>query len=116
MPSRFYTPSDSLVLREGQGSSVQGPDGTPAPGPLDPQEQRDQQPWTLGAPPPFGADSSEHVKLDRLQVGSQTVDRQTDTLQTDRQTPYRQTDTLQTDRHTGGQTDRQTGGQIDSLR
>ncbi|CAL8370062.1 unnamed protein product [Lota lota] len=65
VPSRFYTPSDSLVLKDGQGSSIQDPSSTPTPGSplLDPR----QQPWSRGPPPPFGSDSSEHVRLDRLQ-------------------------------------------------
>ncbi|KAJ3586856.1 hypothetical protein NHX12_013248, partial [Muraenolepis orangiensis] len=50
VPSRFYTPSDSLVLKEGQGSSIQEPvlASPPAAPPLDPWHQADQQPWTGG--------------------------------------------------------------------
>ncbi|KAA8582349.1 hypothetical protein FQN60_009089 [Etheostoma spectabile] len=57
------TPSDSLVLKEGQSSSMQEP--VPAP-PLPPQ-QKDESAWIGGDRPPLGADNSQHVRLDSLQ-------------------------------------------------
>ncbi|XP_035864341.1 laminin subunit alpha-5 isoform X2 [Sander lucioperca] len=63
VPSRFQTPSDSLVLKEGQSSSMLEP--VPAP-PLPPQ-RRDESAWTGGDRPPLGADNSQHVRLDSLQ-------------------------------------------------
>uniref|UniRef100_A0A3Q3WGN0 Uncharacterized protein n=1 Tax=Mola mola TaxID=94237 RepID=A0A3Q3WGN0_MOLML len=70
VPSRFQTPSDSLVLKEGQSSSVQepilaSPAGAPPP-PLS-SPQRDEPAWTGGERPPYGADNSEHVRLDSVQ-------------------------------------------------
>uniref|UniRef100_A0A8C9YTX6 Laminin A chain n=1 Tax=Sander lucioperca TaxID=283035 RepID=A0A8C9YTX6_SANLU len=67
VPSRFQTPSDSLVLKEGQSSSMLEP--VPAP-PLPPQ-RRDESAWTGGDRPPLGADNSQHVRLDSLQVRTQ---------------------------------------------
>uniref|UniRef100_A0AAQ5Y5K7 Laminin subunit alpha-5 n=1 Tax=Amphiprion ocellaris TaxID=80972 RepID=A0AAQ5Y5K7_AMPOC len=70
--SRFQTPSNSLVLKEGQSSSMQeepllaSPPAAAAP-PLS-FYQRDEPAWTGGHRPPFGADNSEHVRLDSLQV------------------------------------------------
>ncbi|XP_023128669.2 laminin subunit alpha-5 isoform X1 [Amphiprion ocellaris] len=69
--SRFQTPSNSLVLKEGQSSSMQeepllaSPPAAAAP-PLS-FYQRDEPAWTGGHRPPFGADNSEHVRLDSLQ-------------------------------------------------
>ncbi|XP_042370066.1 laminin subunit alpha-5-like, partial [Plectropomus leopardus] len=68
VPSRFQTPSDSLVLKEGQSSSMQEPVlASPAAAPPLPFHQRDEPAWTGGDRPPYGADSSEHVRLDSLQ-------------------------------------------------
>ncbi|XP_022051460.2 laminin subunit alpha-5 isoform X1 [Acanthochromis polyacanthus] len=65
--SRFQTPSNSLVLKEGQSSSMQEEPllASPAEAPL--SYQRDEPAWTGGHRPPFGADNSEHVRLDSLQ-------------------------------------------------
>ncbi|CAJ1084378.1 laminin subunit alpha-5 isoform X1 [Xyrichtys novacula] len=70
VPSRFQTPSDSLVLKEGQSSSMQEPIlASPAAAPLLPlhHHQSDQPAWTGGDRPPHGADNSDHVRLDSVQ-------------------------------------------------
>ncbi|XP_047462931.1 laminin subunit alpha-5 isoform X2 [Mugil cephalus] len=69
VPSRFQTPSDSLVLKEGQSSSMQElpVPATPAPAPPLPFYQRDEAPWTGGDRPPHVADNSDHIRLDSLQ-------------------------------------------------
>ncbi|XP_059188801.1 laminin subunit alpha-5 isoform X2 [Centropristis striata] len=64
VPSRFQTPSSSLVLKEGQSSSMQ--ELVLAAPPLPPQHQRDEPAWS-GDRPPHAADHSEHVRLDALQ-------------------------------------------------
>ncbi|XP_034027667.1 laminin subunit alpha-5 [Thalassophryne amazonica] len=68
IPSRFQIPSDSLVLKEGQSSSVQdsAQDSSPAAPPVSIQ-QEDQPAWTAGIRPPYGADNTDHVRLDSLQ-------------------------------------------------
>lgn len=69
VPSRFQTPSDSLVLKEGQSSSMQEPIlASPAAAPPLPFYQRDEPAWTGGDRPPHGADNGDHVRLDSLQV------------------------------------------------
>ncbi|KAM3872260.1 laminin subunit alpha-5 [Diretmus argenteus] len=77
VPSRFQTPSDSLVLKDGQASSVQDPSlaapqpapplGTPPPAPPLAGHQGDQPSWAGGQRPPYGADNADHVRLDSLQ-------------------------------------------------
>ncbi|XP_067382208.1 laminin subunit alpha-5 isoform X2 [Channa argus] len=68
VPSRFQTPSDSLVLKEGQSSSVQDPIlASPAAAPLLPFNLRHEPTWTGEYRPPHGADNSDHVRLDSLQ-------------------------------------------------
>ncbi|XP_045913044.1 laminin subunit alpha-5 isoform X2 [Micropterus dolomieu] len=68
VPSRFQTPSDSLVLKDGQSSSMQEPIlSSPAAAPPLLFQQRDELPWTGGDRPPHGADNSDHVRLDSLQ-------------------------------------------------
>ncbi|XP_015822830.1 laminin subunit alpha-5 isoform X1 [Nothobranchius furzeri] len=57
IPSRFQTPSDSLVLKEGQSSSTEE----------EPVHHRDEPVWMGGVRPPFGADNSNHMRLDPLQ-------------------------------------------------
>ncbi|XP_047186725.1 laminin subunit alpha-5 isoform X2 [Scophthalmus maximus] len=67
-PSRFRTPSDSLVLKDGQSSSTLEPIlASPAGAPPLPLRQGDDPPWTGGDRPPHGADTSDHVRLDSLQ-------------------------------------------------
>ncbi|XP_027144166.1 laminin subunit alpha-5 isoform X2 [Larimichthys crocea] len=67
VPSRFQTPSDSLVVKEGQSSSVQEPIlASPAAAPPL-HYQSDEAAWTGGDRPPHGADNSDHVRLDSLQ-------------------------------------------------
>ncbi|KAM9785933.1 laminin subunit alpha-5 [Neosynchiropus ocellatus] len=68
IPSRFQTPSDSLVLKEGQSSSMQDHfQATPAPAPPLPYQQRDDPSWTIRARPPLGADNGDHIRLDSEQ-------------------------------------------------
>ncbi|XP_043984093.1 laminin subunit alpha-5 isoform X1 [Gambusia affinis] len=72
VPSRFQTPSDSLVLKEGQSSStedaaVQAVQASPAAAPPLSPNQRDEPVWMGDVRPPFGADSSFHMRLDSLQ-------------------------------------------------
>ncbi|XP_028307698.1 laminin subunit alpha-5 isoform X2 [Gouania willdenowi] len=68
VPSRFQTPSDSLVLKEGQRSSVQEPIlASPAAAPPLFSYLGDEPVWSLTERPPFGADNSGHVRLDSLQ-------------------------------------------------
>uniref|UniRef100_A0A7N6B1R5 Laminin subunit alpha-5 n=1 Tax=Anabas testudineus TaxID=64144 RepID=A0A7N6B1R5_ANATE len=57
VPSRFQTPSDSLVLKEGQSSSVQEPILASPASPLS-LEERDEWAWTGGNQPPHGADNT----------------------------------------------------------
>ncbi|KAL7397953.1 hypothetical protein ABVT39_002224 [Epinephelus coioides] len=72
VPSRFQTPSDSLVLKEGQSSSMQEPIlASPAAAPPLPFHRRDEPSWTGGERPPHGADNSDHVRLDSLQNAAQ---------------------------------------------
>ncbi|XP_049919958.1 laminin subunit alpha-5 isoform X1 [Epinephelus moara] len=72
VPSRFQTPSDSLVLKEGQSSSMQEPIlASPAAAPPLPFHRRDEPSWTGGDRPPHGADNSDHVRLDSLQNAAQ---------------------------------------------
>ncbi|XP_036961278.1 laminin subunit alpha-5 isoform X1 [Acanthopagrus latus] len=67
VPSRFQTPSDSLVLKEGQSSSMQEPIlASPAAAPPL-SYQSDAPTWTGGDRPPHGADNSDHVRLDSVQ-------------------------------------------------
>lgn len=67
-PSRFQTPSDSLVLKDGQSSSTQEQVLTfPAvASPLPPYQKESS--WSEGVRPPFGADTSDHIRLDSVQV------------------------------------------------
>lgn len=69
VPSRFQTPSDSLVLKEGQSSSVQEPIlASPAAAPPLSSQQRDEAAWTGGDRAPHAVDNGEHVRLDSAQV------------------------------------------------
>ncbi|KAJ8370727.1 hypothetical protein SKAU_G00107550 [Synaphobranchus kaupii] len=65
IPSRFQTPSQSLVLKEGQASLVQDP-GVALP-PDSQSLPADSPPWAAGDRPPNAADSGEHVRLDHSQ-------------------------------------------------
>uniref|UniRef100_A0A8C2ZML6 Laminin subunit alpha-5 n=1 Tax=Cyclopterus lumpus TaxID=8103 RepID=A0A8C2ZML6_CYCLU len=68
IPSRFQTPSDSLVLKEGQSSSIQEPIlASPVAVPPLPFHQSDEPAWTGGDRPPYGADNGDHIRLDSLQ-------------------------------------------------
>ncbi|XP_069573485.1 laminin subunit alpha-5 [Brachyistius frenatus] len=73
VPSRFRTPSDSLVLKEGQSSSMQeepflaSPPAAAPPSPPPSSNQGDDASWSGGERPPFGADNGDHVRLDSLQ-------------------------------------------------
>ncbi|XP_037539699.1 laminin subunit alpha-5 [Nematolebias whitei] len=69
VPSRFQTPTDSLVLKEGQSSSTQEEliQTSPAAAPPLSVHQREEPVWLGGVRPPFGADSSNHMHLDSLQ-------------------------------------------------
>ncbi|MEQ2157332.1 hypothetical protein GOODEAATRI_000720 [Goodea atripinnis] len=70
VPSRFQTPSDSLVLKEGQSSSTQEEPAQASPAvapPLSPS-QRDESVWMAEVRPPFGADNNHHMHLDSLQA------------------------------------------------
>ncbi|XP_031700147.1 laminin subunit alpha-5 isoform X2 [Anarrhichthys ocellatus] len=68
VPSRFQTPSDSLVLKEGQSSSMQEPIlASPAAAPPLPFHQSDELAWTGGDRPPHAADNGDHMRLDSLQ-------------------------------------------------
>uniref|UniRef100_A0A665VCL0 Laminin, alpha 5 n=1 Tax=Echeneis naucrates TaxID=173247 RepID=A0A665VCL0_ECHNA len=70
-PSRFQTPSDSLVLKDGQRSSTEEPLlASPAAAPPLHSHPRDQSAWSGGERPPHAADTGEHVRLDSLQVRS----------------------------------------------
>lgn len=62
IPSRFQNPPQSLVLKEGQASSVL--DSTMASAP-DPSLYADRH---MTSRPPTGADNSEHMLLDPSQV------------------------------------------------
>ncbi|KAL1020660.1 hypothetical protein UPYG_G00002990 [Umbra pygmaea] len=65
IPSRFQTPSDSLVLKEGQRSSVQQADlSFPDDLPLGPA---DSPHWASRVHPPTAADNLDHVRLDTTQ-------------------------------------------------
>lgn len=77
LPSRFLTPSDSLVLKDGQSSSVQEPLQAAAPAvapPLVTPDQGDEpqgqgfRGWRGGDRPPHAADGDQHVRLDSQQV------------------------------------------------
>ncbi|CAG6021972.1 unnamed protein product [Menidia menidia] len=69
VPSRFQTPSDSVVLKEGQSSSTL--EGTVQASPPEASPltllQEDQPDWMGGVKPPFGADNNDHMRLDSLQ-------------------------------------------------
>ncbi|KAM9752098.1 laminin subunit alpha-5 isoform 2-T2 [Menidia menidia] len=69
VPSRFQTPSDSVVLKEGQSSSTL--EGTVQASPAEASSltllQEDQPGWMGGVKPPFGADNNDHMRLDSLQ-------------------------------------------------
>ncbi|KAF7645654.1 hypothetical protein LDENG_00200400, partial [Lucifuga dentata] len=67
VPSHFQTPSDSLVVKEGQSSSMQEPilASPPAAPPL--AFQAYQPAWTGGERPPHTADNAEHVRLHSTQ-------------------------------------------------
>ncbi|KAM4737780.1 laminin subunit alpha-5 isoform 2-T2 [Anableps anableps] len=69
VPSRFQTPSDSLVLKEGQSSSTQDQpvQVPPAAAPPLPPSPRDEPVWMGEVRPPFGADNNHHIRLDSLQ-------------------------------------------------
>lgn len=70
IPSRFQMPSDSLVLKEGQSSSMQEPvQASPAAAPPLPSYQSYKPAWTGGERPPYGADNGDHIRLDSVQVG-----------------------------------------------
>ncbi|XP_036390362.1 laminin subunit alpha-5 isoform X1 [Megalops cyprinoides] len=61
IPSRFQTPSQSLVLKDGQASSVQEP--VLASPPHSQFLPADSPQWAAGERPPAAADNSEHVRL-----------------------------------------------------
>ncbi|KAK7884080.1 hypothetical protein WMY93_027203 [Mugilogobius chulae] len=73
IPSRFQTPSNSLVLKEGQSSSMQEPvlaypaEAYPLPSPHG-AAQGDQA-WSAigGERPPLAADNADHIRLDSAQ-------------------------------------------------
>ncbi|CAN9515277.1 unnamed protein product [Ophioblennius macclurei] len=73
--SRFQTPSDSLVLKEGQSSSMQepilaSPPAAATPPPLPPlplHHQRDDPVWIGGDQAPFGGNSGDRTRLDSVQ-------------------------------------------------
>ncbi|XP_035998362.1 laminin subunit alpha-5 [Fundulus heteroclitus] len=69
VPSRFQTPSDSLVLKEGQSSSTQEEraQAPPAVAPPLSSSQTDEPVWMGQVRPPFGADNNHHMRLDSLQ-------------------------------------------------
>lgn len=64
VPSRFLTPSDSLFLKEGQSSSTLQEPASPAAAP----PLREEPDWMGLERPPFGAENTDHVRLDSLQV------------------------------------------------
>uniref|UniRef100_A0AAV2LXJ7 Laminin subunit alpha-5 n=1 Tax=Knipowitschia caucasica TaxID=637954 RepID=A0AAV2LXJ7_KNICA len=70
VPSRFQTPSNSLVLKEGQSSSMQEPiqafpaEAFPLPSPHGAQGD---QTWSRTERPPLGADNADHIRLDSVQ-------------------------------------------------
>ncbi|XP_039878777.1 laminin subunit alpha-5 isoform X1 [Simochromis diagramma] len=63
VPSRFLTPSDSLFLKEGQSSSTLQEPASPAAAP----PLREEPDWMGLERPPFGAENTDHVRLDSLQ-------------------------------------------------
>nr|XP_046253250.1 laminin subunit alpha-5 isoform X2 [Scatophagus argus] len=68
IPSHFQKPSDSLVLKEGQSSSMQEPiQASPAAAPPLSSHQSDEPTWSRGDRPPHGADNNDHVRLDSAQ-------------------------------------------------
>ncbi|XP_044207309.1 laminin subunit alpha-5 isoform X2 [Thunnus albacares] len=68
VPSRFQIPSESLVLKEGQSSSMrESVLASPAAAPPLLLHQSDEPVWTGGHRPPHGADNSDHVRLDSVQ-------------------------------------------------
>ncbi|KAM8862639.1 laminin subunit alpha-5 isoform 2-T2 [Spinachia spinachia] len=68
IPSRFQMPSDSLVLKEGQSSSMQEPVLAPsAAAPPPPSYQSVPPARTGGDRPPHGADNGDHIRLDSVQ-------------------------------------------------
>ncbi|KAG9332520.1 hypothetical protein JZ751_014618 [Albula glossodonta] len=65
IPSRFQTPSQSLVLKEGQASLVQEP---VLASPPDSQSlPADSPQWLAGDRPPSAVDNGEHIRLDQSQ-------------------------------------------------
>ncbi|KAM9343060.1 laminin subunit alpha-5 isoform 2-T2 [Pholidichthys leucotaenia] len=66
VPSRFQTPSDSLVLKDAQMSSMSNEPILVSPADSLPP-QRDRPTWTGGERPPFGADNGDHARLDSVQ-------------------------------------------------
>lgn len=72
VPSRFQTPSNSLVLKDGQSSSMQEPIlASPAAAPPLPSPHKTHQSdraWSgAGERPPLGADNADHIRLDSVQ-------------------------------------------------
>lgn len=66
VPSRFLTPSDSLVLKEGQSSSTLQEPAPASPAAAPPL--REEPDWMGSERPPFGAENTDHIRLDSLQV------------------------------------------------
>ncbi|XP_029690196.1 laminin subunit alpha-5 isoform X2 [Takifugu rubripes] len=68
IPSRFQTPSDSVVLKEGQNSLVQDAllSVPVAPPPLA-SHLSDDPVWRGGDTPLHGADNADHIRLDSAQ-------------------------------------------------
>nr|XP_020464725.1 laminin subunit alpha-5 [Monopterus albus] len=68
VPSRFQTPSESLVLKEGQSSTMQEPIlASPAAATPPPFIHGHESAWSRAEQPPHGTDNSPHIRLDSLQ-------------------------------------------------
>uniref|UniRef100_A0A3B4BCE3 Laminin, alpha 5 n=1 Tax=Periophthalmus magnuspinnatus TaxID=409849 RepID=A0A3B4BCE3_9GOBI len=73
VPSRFQTPSNSLVLKEGQSSSMQEPvlaypaEALPLPSPHGTLQGDTSWSAIGGERPPLGADNTDHIRLDSVQ-------------------------------------------------
>ncbi|XP_061621466.1 laminin subunit alpha-5 isoform X2 [Phyllopteryx taeniolatus] len=67
VPSRFQTPSNSLVLKESQRSNTQDPILASPAGTLPlPSPQRHRSAWAAADLPPQAADNGDHIRLDSL--------------------------------------------------
>ncbi|XP_030589628.1 laminin subunit alpha-5 isoform X2 [Archocentrus centrarchus] len=65
IPSRFQIPSDSLVLKEGQSSSSGEEPVLASPAAAPPL--REEPVWMGSERPPFGAENTDHIRLDSVQ-------------------------------------------------